>query len=59
MLLTTLRVRCDLLKIIINLIKRFIINNDCEINAEIVIIIDINLLIIIKNVMRFSIILIF
>ena len=58
-LLAILRARYNLLKIVINLIKRFIINNDYEINVEIVIIININLLIIIKNIIKFFIMLIF
>ena len=59
MLLTILRIRYNLLKVIINLIKYFIINNNYKINVKIVIIININLIIIIKNVIKKFIILIF
>ena len=59
MLLMILRARCDLLKIVVNSIKRLVVNNNYEINAEIVIIVDINLLITIENVVKFFIISIF
>ena len=58
-LLTTLRARYDLLKIVVNSIERLVIDNDYEINVKIVIIINVDSLITIKNIMRFFIMLIF